>query len=218
VESDTARQAAEQLRLVHRALERLRTDPPARTAAIWAVAVAELAPDRQTIRVSSPTRRGGRALVVTIGPGWAGEHYPPYGTPFVEALWFVLTGGPLESAGPWPEGLTPLKAAAWGLQSDGGPTMPDRDPAGYLDSLAGDLFLGAEAEGKLRSVSRVVRGLVADRGRIKAERNRARDAILALIRGLDPDWLETPAGRSALRAATEALAPLGPARRDDDAN
>jgi hypothetical protein len=30
---------------------------------------------------------------------------------FAETLWFVLTGGPLEPAGPWPEDLMPLKAA-----------------------------------------------------------------------------------------------------------
>jgi hypothetical protein len=111
VESDDARQADERLRLVRRALDRLRADPPAGTAAVWAGAVAEPAPDRQTIRVSSPTRRGGRALVATIGPGWAGENYPPYGVSFAEALWFVLTGRPLELAGPWPEALMPLTAA-----------------------------------------------------------------------------------------------------------
>jgi hypothetical protein len=109
--SDTPRQAAERLRLVHRTLERLRADPPTGTAAVWAGAVAELAADMRTIRVSSTTRRGGRALVATIGPGWVGEHYPPYGVSFVETLWFVITGRPLELAGPWPEDLMPLMAA-----------------------------------------------------------------------------------------------------------
>jgi hypothetical protein len=119
------------LAILSRALERLRAAPPEGTAAVWAGAVARLAPDRRTIEVSYATRDGATATIATIDPGWQGATFPPHGATFAEALWRVLHNGrPLVPEGRWPEDLSPLRGllapgeARPGLLRRAEPTRP----------------------------------------------------------------------------------------------